>query len=362
MDSCRDKTCFDLKSILITGTAIALVCPVLEFALRGSLTLGEFLRSLTMAFLFSNSIALLATLSAGYLLPRVRGGIAVKGVVIVFILLAAGVVGTLLSMLVLAGVGLFPWVGFWTSYLIAVRIALVITFTLGAGSWAFEALRERLQKTTLALRTQQLERERAEKLATEAQLSSLESRIHPHFLFNALNSISSLIREDPGQAERTVERMAALLRFSLDSARMGQVPLGQEMKIVRDYLEIEKVRFGERLRYSLHIAPGIEHALVPPMSVQTLVENSIKYAVAPKRNGGDVNVRAESVDSRIRVEVSDDGPGFSLEEVPQGHGLDNLRSRLDTIYGSAAGIEVRRTAGGTAVILTLPLGGNAAVA
>src|SRR5437764_15089871 len=101
------------------------------------------------------------------------------------------------------------------------------------------------------MRTRQLEEASARKLATEARLSSLESRIHPHFLFNTLNSISSLIREDPVRAERTVERLAALLRYSLDVNARGLAPLRHELKIVRDYLEIEHTRFGERLRYSV---------------------------------------------------------------------------------------------------------------
>src|SRR5205823_3935058 len=125
------------------------------------------------------------------------------------------------------------------------------------------------------------ERERALKLATEARLSSLESRIHPHFLFNTLNSISSLIQEDPVRAERLIERMAALLRFSLDSTNAGLVPLYQEMKIVRDYLEIERARFGDRLGFEVNIPAEFDRFEVPPLAIQTLVENSVKYAVSP---------------------------------------------------------------------------------
>ncbi len=112
-------------------------------------------------------------------------------------------------------------------------------------------MRHRLQFATLELRTQQAEQERAYKLLAEARLSSLASRIHPHFLFNTLNSIASLIPTDPKRAEDTVGKLASLLRFSLSGNQAGLVPLSQELKIVRDYLEIERTRFGQRLRYTI---------------------------------------------------------------------------------------------------------------
>ncbi len=250
--------------------------------------------------------------------------------------------GSLAGCVILTLIGIFPAADFLPIYLRVLRIAMFITFTFGAGAWVFEELRGRLQDTTLQLRTHQLERERAEKLAAAARLSSLESRIHPHFLFNALNSIASLVRDDPALAERLIERMAALLRFSLDSAQMSLVPLGQELRVVQDYLEIEKVRFGERLRYSIEVAGEFDSARVPPMSVQTLIENSLKYAVAPRPEGGSLHIRVFAGGDSMAVEVWDDGPGFSLESVPEGHGLDNLRSRLEALFGTGARLTVGR--------------------
>ena len=128
-------------------------------------------------------------------------------------------------------------------------ISLVITLLIGLSITSFETLRHKLQSATLELRTRQMEQERANKLLVEARLSSLESRIHPHFLFNTLNSISALIPSDPKRAEDTVGKLASLLRFSLNANHSSLVPLAQELKIVRDYLEIESTRFGARLRY-----------------------------------------------------------------------------------------------------------------
>lgn len=244
----------------------------------------------------------------------------------------------------------FFWMLVYLSYKIIALVALVIGVTLGH----LGELKGQLHDAQLKLRTQELERERALKLATEARLSSLESRVHPHFLFNTLNSISSLIPADPWRAERLVGRLAALLRFSLDAQSGSLVTLEQEMKVVRDYLEIEQARLGERLQYNVEAAPDLDEMHLPAMSVQTLVENSIKHAVAPDRQGGEIRVQAHRNGSGLCVDVSDDGPGFSLEAAPSGHGLDNLRARLTALFGGAADLTVERVKGWTTVSLRVP--------
>jgi LytS/YehU family sensor histidine kinase len=211
-----------------------------------------------------------------------------------------------------------------------------------------------LVRTTLELRTKELAEERARKIATEAQLRSLESRIQPHFLLNTLNSISSLIREDPARAERMVERLAALLRFSLDANRANVIPLSRELKIVRDYLEIEKARFGERLRYSIDAPQETSDLEVPPMAVQTLVENSVKHGVAPRREGGAIRIQARLCDQRLVLEISDDGPGFDQDALQSGHGLDLLQGRLAVLFGEQARLAIRRSDGHSVVSVSLP--------
>jgi LytS/YehU family sensor histidine kinase len=201
----------------------------------------------------------------------------------------------------------------------------------------------------------ELEEERARKLAVEARLSSLESRIHPHFLFNTLNSISSLIQEDPKLAERLVERLAALLRFSLDSNQTSTVPLDRELKIVTDYLEIEKARFGDKLRYSIDVPAELRAIEVPPLAVQTLVENSLKHAVATRRDGAAVSICARVSAGQVEVEVLDDGPGFSVDSIKAGHGLENLQSRLAALFDERASLDFSTRDGQTAVTISLPL-------
>jgi two-component sensor histidine kinase len=230
-------------------------------------------------------------------------------------------------------------------------VALPITVVVGVITTLIVAGRERLEASRMALQTQRLERERAEKLAAEAQLASLSSRVQPHFLFNTLNSISALIREHPAEAEQTIERLASLLRSSLDNTET--VPLEQEIKLVRDYLEIQKTRLGERLRFEVTLEPGVQ-ALVPPFSVQTLVENAVKHVAGRRQEGVSLRIQARRFEGDIVIFVNDDGPGFTEESVKSGHGLDNLQGRLRAIYGDRAGLEFQRETGSMSVRLRVP--------
>src|SRR5262249_17395483 len=144
--------------------------------------------------------------------------------------------------------------------------------------------------------------------------------------------------EDAARAEHTLERVTSLLRYSLD-ATSRLVPLRDELGMVRDYLEIERARFGDRLRFTLDASAEAEAAAVPAFAVQTLVENAVKHAIAPRREGGSVAVAAERRDRAVVIRVSDDGPGFAGDALPPGHGLDNLRARLAAQFGAAARLD-----------------------
>ena len=268
------------------------------------------------------------------------------------LLLAISVTGTLLVCAILLATGMIGRAQFWAVYRASVQIAALVTLVVGTLISVYERMRAQLEQTTLQLRTRELERERALKLATEARLSSLESRMHPHFLFNTLNSISALIQEDPQQAERLIERMAALLRFSLDSEQTRLVPLERELKIVTDYLEIERARFGERLQYAISVDGGLEQRMLPPLALQTLVENSVKHVVAPNRRGGNITIEARAPNGILQVTVTDSGSGFDLAAIPAGHGLDNLQARLEAIFGTSATLS--RGAEPGALVLRVP--------
>lgn len=261
-------------------------------------------------------------------------------------------VGTLVAggIIALIHPGYDPLEEFWRTY----RFSVVIAVTFGVALAGYHAMRYKLDAATLELRTRELERERALKQAAASQLESLESRVHPHFLFNALNSISSLIQEDPARAERLLGQMAALLRFSLDANRAGLVPLEREMKIVRDYLEIEKARFGDRLRFALEVDEDLGPAQVPPLAVQTLVENAVKYAVSPRREGASIRVTASRDGGRLAVTVADSGSGFDASALQPGHGLDLLHQRLMTQFGMDAALRLDRGTEEMRVSLLIP--------
>jgi sensor histidine kinase YesM len=243
---------------------------------------------------------------------------------------------------------------FWREYFHTLRVATPLAIVFGLGAFAHASLRGRVQVMEEKLHEREAAEERTRKLAAEARLHSLESRIHPHFLFNTLNSISSLIAVNPARAEQIVGRLAALLRASLDTSNQPLIPLRQELAIVENYVDIERVRFGDKLRGSVEVPAELHDAKVPPMSVQSLVENAVKHGITPQSGGGEFLVTACADNSSLRIEVRDTGPGFDLAAIPAGHGLDNLVERLDAMFGAKARLNVLRRDGYTVVEMVLP--------
>jgi LytS/YehU family sensor histidine kinase len=262
--------------------------------------------------------------------------------------------GCLLAGVVMEILGFTPRGGYWGEFNGSFPFAILISLLIGLSVATYETQRFKLQAAKLELSRQQVEQERAYKLMAEAQLSSLESRIHPHFLFNTLNSIAALIPSDPVHAEDTVSKLASLLRFSLNANQSGLVPLSQELKIVRDYLEIEKTRFGSRLRYEIAVPESLAFVKVPPLALQSLVENCVKHVVSKRTEGAMILVTGAIESDSIRLEVIDDGPGFTLNAISSDHGLGNLIARLELLFGPAGQLEVGRKDKKTAVRLSFP--------
>jgi sensor histidine kinase YesM len=262
--------------------------------------------------------------------------------------------GSLVGGVILQLAGLISPSGYWPELRFTLPFAIVISLVIGLSISSFETTRYKLQAASLQLRTRQVEQERAYKLLAEARLSSLESRIHPHFLFNTLNSIAALIPSDPARAEQTVGNLASLLRFSLNANQSGQVPLAQELKIVRDYLEIEKTRFGARLRYEIAIPESLNEIKVPPLALQSLAENAVKHVVSRQPQGATIQIIGSTDANRVCIAVLDDGPGFSLEAITPEHGLGSLIARMEILYGVAGQLDIAREDGKTAVRLIIP--------
>jgi len=209
------------------------------------------------------------------------------------------------------------------------------------------------------LALQHRERELTE-LAATAQLAALRAQINPHFLFNSLNSIAQLIRTDPDKAENCVERLADIFRYILRRAEKEFVPLADELEMATAYLEIERARFGDRLRVETRIDPRGLRQLIPNLILQPLVENAIKHGLSRKIGAGTLRIDVALNDGCLDLTVGDDGLGMAhpaLERVyERGVGLRNLRDRLARLYGPAHLPEIRSAlGGGTQVHLRLPV-------
>lgn len=216
----------------------------------------------------------------------------------------------------------------------------IISYVFGLSAYFYITSQNKLKTTEEQLRQKELDEAKAKSLAVSAQLASLESKIHPHFLFNTLNSIAALIKEDPDLAEKMVEKLSVLLRYSLDFEPSKLVNLHEELKITKDYLEIESTRFADRLDYNFDIDENLIDKKLPAFSLQTLVENSIKH-VASKRSGKTtIGISAKRINENLIIEVKDNGDGFSESDLIKGHGLDTLQKRIANIFAGDAKLEV----------------------
>jgi LytS/YehU family sensor histidine kinase len=298
-------------------------------------------------------------------MPRVgravsrRDAFPLDWIVLIATMLCIALAGSFVAILILAQIGYLHGEGIVATWMAgSLKATIVITLIFGIFITVVESMRRRLDETTVALRTKERDEAEARRLAAEAQLASIESRVQPHFLFNTLNSIAALVHDDPAGAERMTGQRASLMRSALDSTATPLVSLDEELNVVRAYLDIERVRFGDRLRYSVDLVNGAGRLLVPRMALQTLVENSVKYAVSPRRDGASIQVRAAAADGRLRLTVEDDGPGFEASASPPGHGLDLLEQRLRMLFGDRASLSVKSGKGTTAVRIDVPMEGH----
>jgi two-component system LytT family sensor kinase len=205
--------------------------------------------------------------------------------------------------------------------------------------------------------------EEQSRLLMEARLDALQRQINPHFLFNTLNSITSLVRSKPELAREMIVKLANILRVLLKD-REAFVPFSEELAFTDDYLDIEVVRFGDKLRVVKEIADETLPVVVPSMMLQPLIENSIKHGLEPRISGGTVTLRSRILsDGRLLIEVEDDGIGVDSERsirgvahTGNGIGMRNVRERMKVLYGSAAEVEmVSRPGRGTKVTLVMPV-------
>jgi two-component system LytT family sensor kinase len=309
----------------------------------------SYVLSYKLSLVFSYSIGV-ALWGVGVLLPRLRAGRAAFGeaftiglayglstllasylaAIIIHFTLLPGFVGSLRAVLV---TGMYATLFF--ALFGGIRFAIVYHRMAVDRAGAVEAIRAEL---------------------AQAELRALRAQLHPHFLFNTLNSIASLIPSDPRAAEEVTTRLAELFRHVLRASEREHVPLAEELDFLRSYLAIERVRVGDRLRVEERIEPGLESLAVPSLLLQPLVENAVRYAVAPRVEGGTVRLEARREGERLVLEVGDDGPGLDGARAPSGtgFGLHSVRERLRA--ARLPDLEVHSEPGrGTRMRLSLPV-------
>jgi LytS/YehU family sensor histidine kinase len=240
--------------------------------------------------------------------------------------------------------------------LTAIKLGLAEIFTraiIGPGRMPFSLLKIYLSLMTYwaivgavqyaEQRRQSREEElRSARLQTElarAQVEALKMQIHPHFLFNTLNAIAGLMREDVESADTMLAQLSELLQGTLETAGLQEVPLAEELRLLRAYLAIQQTRFGDRLRVNIDVADGCDQNLVPTLILQPVVENAIRHGFSVTPGPGTVAIRVSSERERLRIDVTDEGPG-PPQPLREGYGLGNTRSRLHALYGDTADLSV----------------------
>jgi signal transduction histidine kinase len=262
------------------------------------------------------------------------------------------------NFLVMAAFGIGPWEVWRIS-----RSFALWTFSDALWSWFFYwVIVAALQAHGYYKRylSTELRLERMERSLTEARLNALRMQLDPHFLFNALNTISSQVEHDPKLTRRMIEHLGDLLRRSIETKDRQEIPLAEEMEFLAPYLAIQKIRFGEKLNVEVKIEPELQNVMVPSLILQPLVENAIRHGISLRAAGGTVIVSARKMDDQLEIRVQDDGVGLPPEwtlESSAGLGLSVTRERVKSLHpnGNSSFTVRPRSDGGAEVDIFLPL-------
>ena len=190
-------------------------------------------------------------------------------------------------------------------------------------------------------RQQQLDTLRLEATVKSLELKTIKSHINPHFIFNALNSIRALVDENPTRARKAITELSNILRSSMSAEKDETVPLQQELNIVKDYLELEHMRFEERLTIHMDIDEDTLQQPIPPMMLQTLVENAIKHGISKQMYGGEINISSKIVDQELKLKITNTGQLMNGKGSREGFGIKSTQDRLNLLYNGKANFDIR---------------------
>jgi two-component system LytT family sensor kinase len=231
---------------------------------------------------------------------------------------------------------------------------LIVDFIIMAVVSLFAILLALYERLAHNLEKKIRENEKLQRLQVESKLSLLQSRINPHFLFNTLNTMLDIVRRDLPRVEKMILNLSDIYRRTLTMPDNAVVDLQDELKLVEEYLEIEKMRMGDRLRFAIDVKDNLERVKIPPMMLQILVENAIKHGLSPMKEGGAVNISVSRSEDKLLLEVTDTGVGIDEKRERCGFGLHSIQERLKLAYESAKMKIARLAEGGTRIRIVIP--------
>lgn len=321
---------------------------------------GTLARFVPMGILFANAIGFAAGFAARFVLPRYTAlPRRLRLPLAVITLLAGGAFGTVLVVL------MNPLTVFYQGRLLLLLVIVdsVIAVVVGLIVYNYERLRDQIEAGYRAAAENRVREERLRELAARSELKALKAQINPHFLFNALNSISALVSIDPDAAQRTLERLAGIFRATLVASESETVPLRKELELVDAYLEVERARFGRRLTVREDIDESARDIDVLPLILQPVVENAVRHGISPRVEGGTIRIEARREGGTLLLAVEDDGPGVDASRLEEalagGYGLRNVRDRLITKFGAGPWFKIEGGRGrGMRVELRIPVRGR----
>jgi sensor histidine kinase YesM len=323
--------------------------------LAALLEAGGFQRPLVLVSAASGLLAgVIATVAGREVLPRLAGfSLPARVAMMLLTLVGGALVATFFGFLIDPAFSLHAG----RSVLLVGAMNGLLALVAGTLVFAYEDLHQRLMRANEILAATRLAQSQARERAARAELLALQARINPHFFFNALNTAAAFVRDDPRRAEDLLERFADLFRYAFRRGNESAVPLEEELRFIGDFLEIERARFGDRVRVEVQAEPDVRRDPVPPLLLQPLVENAVLHGRDPETGEGRIFVRAyRGAGAALVLEVRDQGPGPGRagQTLPRGHALENIAARVAATRGGWLEIDRASDGPGTLARIVLP--------